>query len=89
MGKRTRLDIIADMLSCIIEKGKAIKPTHLMYRSNLSHAQMKGYLEELVEKDFIAKIEKNDHEYIIITDKGCVFVAKFKEMKAFENAFGF
>jgi len=71
-----------------MEKGNKIKPTHLMYKSNLSHTQMKGYLEELMEKDFVQKVERNDYEYIIITDKGFEFLQKFKEMNEFKNAFG-
>ena len=87
-GKRTKIDIIEDMLVSIIDKGGNIKPTHLMYRSNLSHGQMKSYLEELVSKDFIKKIDKNGREYLAITQKGYKFIQKLKEMREFEKAFG-
>jgi len=87
MEKRNKIDIIGDMLEAILAKGN-IKPTHLMYKSNLSHKQMQGYLEELVSKDLIQKIKKNEHDYITITDKGCQFVQKLKEMQEFETAFG-
>ena len=86
--KRTRIDIIADMLASIQAKGGEIKPTHLMYKSNLSHGQMTGYLEELVEKDFVRKIKKSEYDYIIITDKGCAFAHKLREMREFEKTFG-
>ena len=87
-GKRSRIDIIGDMLSSIPDKGGQIKPTHLMYKSNMSYNQMKGYLEELLEKDFVQKVEKKDYEYIIITDKGSGFLQKLREMKEFEKTFG-
>ena len=86
--KRSRVDIVADMLGSIQEKGGEIKPTHLMYKSNLSHSQMNSYLEELVSQQFISKIKKEHYEYIIITDKGVSFLNKVKEMKEFEKAFG-
>lgn len=86
--KRDRLDIIVDMLSSIQDKGGEIKPTHLMYKSNLAHRQMKLYLEELLEKELVKKILKKDYEYIIITDSGLKFLEKIKEMKEFERTFG-
>jgi predicted transcriptional regulator len=87
--KRSRLDIIADMLSSIQNKGGKIKPTHLMYKSNLSHNQMNSYLDELVAKSFVKKIknEKN-FEYVLITDNGSRFLEKLNEMEEFEKTFG-
>ncbi len=76
------------MLTSIQTKGGEIKPTHLMYKSNLSHTQMKSYLEELVDKSLVRKIRKKNYEYIIITDKGNDFVQKMREMKEFERTFG-
>ena len=87
-GKRTRIDIIGDMLVSILDRGGKIKPTHLMYKSNLAHGQMVSYLDELVEKNFIKKMKKGNNEYIIITDRGCKLVQKLREIKEFENAFG-
>jgi predicted transcriptional regulator len=86
--KRSRLDIITDMLAAIQDKGGTIKPTHLMYKSNLSHDQMKSYLDELVGKEMIGKIQKSSYDYIIITDKGCNFLQKLREMQEFEKTFG-
>jgi predicted transcriptional regulator len=49
---------------------------------------MKSYLEELVEKSFVKKINKKTYEYIIITDRGLEFLTKLQEMKSFDNTFG-
>ena len=86
--KRERSDIVLDMLQSIQEKGGRIKPTHLMYRANLAHQQMKSYLEELIHKNFVKKTKDNDYEYIIITDTGSKFVEKIIQMKEFERTFG-
>jgi len=86
--KRERSDIVLDMLQSIQEKGGRIKPTHLMYRANLAHQQMKSYLEELIHKNFVKKTKDNDYEYIIITDTGLKFVEKIRQMKEFERTFG-
>ena len=87
-GKRTRIDIIEDMLSSIINKGGRIKPTHMMYKSNMSHVQMKSYLDDLVQKELVRKVKEGNYDYVIITDKGCEFVQKLKQMREFEKAFG-
>jgi len=88
MARRSRLDIIADMLLSMRDRGGEIKPTHLMYKSNLSHSLMKSYLEELLEKEMVDKIQRKPNEYIIITDKGLNFLKKWGEMKEFERTFG-
>ena len=87
-GKRTRIDIIEDMLSSIINKGGRIKPTHMMYKSNMSHGQMKSYLDDLVQKELVRKVKESHYDYIIITEKGYKFVQKLREMREFEKAFG-
>jgi len=86
--KRERSDIILDMLSSIQEKNGKIKPTHLMYKSNLAHNQMKNYLEELIEKNLVKKVKEKNYEYIIITDDGSKFVEQIRRMKEFEKTFG-
>ena len=59
-----------------------------MYKSNLSHVQMRSYLEELLEKELVKKVQKNSHDYIILTDKGFEFFEKLKQMREFEKTFG-
>ena len=86
--KRTRIDIIGDMLISVINKGGHIKPTHLMYKSNLSYSQLKSYLEELLAKEFVKMTKNKNNKYVAITDKGRDFVNKLREIKQFERAFG-
>ena len=90
-GKRTRIEIIYDMLHTIRGKGGRIKPTHLMYKANLSHSQMKLYLDELMAKSLIAEehASKDDRRMLAITDKGLAFINQFNQMKEFEKTFGF
>lgn len=86
--KRNRIDIVYDMLSAIQKKGGRIKPTHLMYKANLSHTQMNTYLDDLLDKSIVDKVKEEKYDYLIITDKGHEFITKIKEMKEFEDTFG-
>jgi len=81
--KRSRKEIIYDMLQVILDKKGKIKPTHLMYKANLSHNQMKLYLSEMEENGMVKKLE-----LVEITDKGRSFFQAYSKMKEFEKTFG-
>lgn len=93
-SRRSRLELIFDILSAIQNKGGKIKPTHLMYKSNLSHKLLNNYLEELIEKELITiqeeflKKRKTTTKTVVITDKGLGFLAEFRRMREFTDAFG-
>ncbi len=86
--RRTRIDIINDMLLAIVNKGGAIKPTHLLYKSNLSHTLMKEYVAELTAKKLIAEQPLKRGKNFTITEKGRKFSREYKKMKEFQEAFG-
>ena len=77
-----------DMLLTISNKGGRIKPTHLMYKANLSHTQMKLYLDELIAKSLVEEEEKEERKILVLTQKGFAFIQKFNQMKEFEKTFG-
>ena len=66
--RRDRTSIIYDILKAVQEKGRRIKPTHLLYKSNLSHTRMKNYLAELMESGMIEEREEKGKFYFL-TDK--------------------
>lgn len=86
--KRSRADIIHDMLLMIQERKGKIKPTHLMYKANLSHKQMKGYLDYLISNKFVEKVEAGDRQMIAITKKGRDFFSRYHQLREFEDTFG-
>ncbi len=87
--RRDKITIIYEMLDSIINKGGIIKPTHLLYKSNLSYKRMLPLVEELQEKGMIIQETDGNRKKYIITDKGRQFVADYKKMKGFLDSFGF
>lgn len=93
-ARRSRLELVFDVLLAIQNKGGKIKPTHLMYKSNLSHKLLNSYLEELIQKEFVlieeevVKKKKRVTKVVRITEKGLSFLAEFRRMREFTDAFG-
>ncbi len=93
-SRRSRLELIFDILLAIQNKGGKIKPTHLMYKSNLSHKLLNAYMGELIERglikveeEFTRKKQKST-KIVAITEKGLGFLAEFRRMREFTDAFG-
>ena len=88
--RRDKLDIIGDILKAVQDKGGRIKPTHLLYKSNLSHEGMKRYIDELKMKLMLLEEEdKNQNKFFVITDKGLKFLQDYKKVREFTDSFGF
>ena len=86
--KRNKLEIIKDILTVIREKNGRIKPTHILYKSNLSHQMMKEYLEELIVKKVIKEIELKQGKTYEVTPKGINYLEEYNTIVNFTNAFG-
>ncbi|PIN75935.1 hypothetical protein COV17_03360 [Candidatus Woesearchaeota archaeon CG10_big_fil_rev_8_21_14_0_10_36_11] len=93
-ARRSRLELIYDILFSVQNKGGKIKPTHLMYKSNLSHKLLNQYLEELLQKELVvveeefSKKKQKSTRTVVITEKGLGFLAEFRRMREFTDAFG-
>jgi predicted transcriptional regulator len=88
MRKRDRLEIIKDILETIRNKRNNIKPTHIMYKANLSHKMLIEYLDELIEKKMVNEIfEKNKKKYEI-TDKGLNYLKDYNMIRGFVDSYG-
>lgn len=84
--KRTKISILADMLKIIREKGEA-KPTHILYKANLSHPRMKKHLAALIEGGLIEAV-RGERMVYRITEKGEKFIMEVKKIEKFSDAFG-
>jgi predicted transcriptional regulator len=88
MKKRERVELIFDILNVVQQAGGRIKPTHLLYKANLSHEALKKYVGELEASGMIVEEAKGDRRMFALTDKGHTFLAQYREFKNFSDAFG-
>lgn len=87
--RRDKITIIFDILNAIQAKGGKIKPTHLLYKSNLSHGRMKQYVDELMSKGLLEEKDNKDKKLYILTDEGYKFISDYANVKKFMDSFGF
>ncbi len=86
--KRERLEVIRDILKSVMTN-RQIKPTRLLYASNLSPQMFKEYINELISKEFIKlDIDKKDKKTFSLTPKGQEFLQEYKMIENFVENFG-
>lgn len=89
MKKRSRLDVIYDILTIIKNRNNSIKPTPLLRFSNLSSQSFSSYFQELKDKGLIREEKDNKNKtYISLTDKGFKYLEKYNTIKGFVEEFG-
>ena len=87
MKKRDRLQVIYDILKAIEERNGKIKPTHILYKSNLSHQMMEEYLAELILKDFVNEQESESGKTYKLTEKGFDYLSRYRLIEDFITYF--
>jgi predicted transcriptional regulator len=86
--KRERLEVIYDILKVIQNNNNHVKPTRLLYASNLSPQMFKEYVDELVLKKLIAENEAGGKKSFSLTTKGFEFLEKYNIIVEFIENFG-
>lgn len=85
--KRTKLEIIKDILNVIRENNNSIKITPLIRRSNLSTYNFTIYFNDLIKKRLIVeKLEKNG-KFISLNENGFKYLEKYKNIMEFIEEF--
>ena len=86
--KRDRISVIYDILTIVRDHQNSIKPTPLLRYSNLSSNSFSDYYKELVSKELIKEIQdKKGKKYVTLTDKGFMFLEKYKLILGFIDEF--
>ncbi len=86
--KRERLEVIRDILNSI-RNNREIKPTRLLYSSNLSPQMFKDYVDELIKKNFVVlETTPKGKKFFRLKKKGNDFLEEYKIIENFVENFG-
>ena len=77
-----------DILEVIKNKNGKVKPTHILYKSNLSYQMMDEYLKELISKEFISQKNLKHGRTYVMNEKGFKFLEKYSVIRNFTESFG-
>ncbi len=87
--KRDRLEIIHDILRVIQDTKAVVRPTHIMYKSNLSHPMLTEYIDELKTKGFLVEsTDKNGKKSYELTEKGHSYLRDYGIIRGFVDSYG-
>jgi len=75
---RGRLEIIYEILSVCREP---VIKTKIMYGCNLSHKQLRKYLEYLISLNLLSPFEKDRKGFFQVTEKGREFLKDYRCLK--------
>ena len=85
--QRSVLRINLDILNAVRDEGDA-KPTHILYKANLSHERMTRYLDDLTSKGLIEMKQEGENRTYRLTPKGVSFLIEMRRAESFVQGFG-
>ena len=87
--KRDRLEIIHDILQVVRDHRGVVRPTHILYKSNLSHPMLTEYLDELMAKGFLTETaDKDGKKSYELTEKGYNYLRDYGVIRGFVDSYG-
>ncbi len=87
-SRRTKTQIYIDILRSIQRANGRLKKTHIVYKANLTHSRLEGYLDFLLSKEFLEEEINGNHTFYKITEKGLRFLGEVNKLKEISEAFG-
>lgn len=87
-AKRERLQVIHDILKAIQAKDGRIRPTHILYKANLSSQMLNEYLQDLIKRDFVIEDSQKKGKTYSLTDKGYQYLNEYRKVTEFIETFG-
>ncbi|RJS92011.1 DUF4364 domain-containing protein [Candidatus Bathyarchaeota archaeon] len=81
MARRSQFEIYLDILKAVAE-GKR-KPTHIMYRANLSWTRLKKYLDFLISQGLLQETVNDSATIFTLTQKGKDVIGYYRRIEGF------
>jgi predicted transcriptional regulator len=87
--KRERVELIHDILETVQNHGGKIKPTHLLYKANLSYSALQRYVEGLISSGLLIEQElQQGSRLYALTDRGKAFLDQYAKFRTLSDSFG-
>ncbi|MEM2112241.1 MAG: winged helix-turn-helix domain-containing protein [Candidatus Bathyarchaeia archaeon] len=81
MTRRSQMEILIDILKVVADGNE--KPTHIMYRANLSWTRLKEQLDFLMKQEMLVEIEGEEGTIYKLTLKGKEVLEYFRKIEAY------
>ena len=77
--RRSKMEVKIDIMQAIADGSG--RPTHIMYRSNLSWAVMRSVMKALEHQGLVISREIEGHRSYVLTDKGSRVLQTYRSVK--------
>ena len=86
--KRSRLEVVFDILSIVRNNGHRIRITPLIRHSGLSPQSFSSYFAKLRDRGFLEeKFDDGEGRVIILTEKGSSYIREYRAVLRFVKEF--
>ncbi|MDA4130972.1 MAG: hypothetical protein OK457_09395 [Thaumarchaeota archaeon] len=79
LNRRSRMETLCDIVKAI--GAGAEKPTHIMYKANLSWTVMQGYIKDLETQGVVFSQETDGKRLYKLTEKGYILLKQYVAIK--------
>ena len=87
--KRERAELIHDILLAVHNHGDCIKPTHLLYKANLSYSALQRYVQGLIVSGLLIEQElQSGSRLYALTERGLAFIEQYARFRIVSDSFG-
>jgi len=83
------MQIMGDLLNATELSGiEGIKVTTLLRKGNISYTRFSKFINNMTGSGLINKIEFDGRNTFVITDRGRLYLAKYKQFQSLTDSFG-